>query len=88
MKRIYCWLFGCSWSGTRYNHWFIATEERCSCCGKYRHHLFEDILPLGAWQTRWREGKHPLQDHVTPGADAMAYALQGEKLNLLTGQKE
>ena len=47
------------WETTRMNQWYISTEEKCEWCGKYRHHLLVDVLPLGDFTTRWRDGRHP-----------------------------
>jgi hypothetical protein len=55
--KLFCRVFGHRWTGTIVNRWMIEIEQRCRC-GSVRHHLFEDIRPLGVEQ-KWRDGPHP-----------------------------
>ena len=58
IKRLICRIFNHDWRGTVYNPFYIATEERCDRCHRYRHHTFVDAMPMDK-PVRWREGRLP-----------------------------
>lgn len=53
------WKWECRhrWDGTRFNPWYIQTEQTCRRCGAKRHHFFEDRRGIGE-EPRWRDGPH------------------------------
>ena len=55
LKKLLGYFHRHSWEDTLINGFFIPVEQKCSC-GKWRHHLLQDIH---GFQTSWRDGKHP-----------------------------
>ena len=46
------------WDDSILNPFGVAIEERCIKCGKYRHHLAEDLdgVEMGD-EPKWRDGR-------------------------------
>jgi len=57
------------WTATLYNGYCAEVEQHCPLCGAYRHHTFEDIIPLGKFETRWHDGRHPNRHLATEWLD-------------------
>lgn len=49
-----------TWVDTRVNpRNYVATEQKCARCGRFRHHLYQDRFGPLADQNKWRDGKFP-----------------------------
>jgi hypothetical protein len=48
-----------AWGATRINPYFLETEQRCSKCKQYRHHMYKDVVND---EPVWKEGRHPLNN--------------------------
>lgn len=64
IRRILHFLLGHQWHGTMINRFFIETEQKCTRCGAYRHHLWQHIRFVDGIgnEPEWQDGKHPNHD--------------------------
>lgn len=54
-----------AWTDTRTNPWFIAVEQQCSLCKRYRYHRFKDLRGFHN-PPRWHGGRHPHNRTLKP----------------------
>lgn len=48
------------WGTTHTNGFGMATQQRCSGCGQYRHRI---LKAKNMWRTEfWKNGKHPASE--------------------------
>lgn len=49
------------WETTGYNRWMIEIEQKCTECGAYRYHLWNNMrwTTYGTMEIDWQDGPQP-----------------------------